>query len=281
MCNLISDIKGSGKIAQAYLTKIFRQAQKSGIITDSLKVYHQEQILPSNGFIGSEIHGELKDFEIISKNTTQDCLNEIIKKFKKLHYEDKISIDDIIIAVAKRAVGPLSARCVNQIIQNLLELPKNKVLTHKYSDQVLYEITFHVGDKVLVTKNNYKAETIEGINYPIFNGNIGTVYDICGDTLLLKIDDKIMLYGPGEIGDLQLGYAVTTHKLQGTGHPYVIAVCDQGSFNLLSKEHLYTEITRAKKYCALIGTPKAITTAIKTTRVVKKQTYLGEMLAAT
>ena len=281
LCNLISDIKGSGKIAQAYLTKIFRQAQKSGIITDSLKVYHQEQILPSNGFVGNEVHGELKDFEIISKNTTQDCLNEIVKKFKKFYYEDKIPIDDIIIAVAKRAIGPLSARCVNQIIQNLLELPKERTLTHKYNDQVLYEITFHVGDKVLVTKNNYKAETIEGINYPIFNGNIGTVYDICGDTLLMKIDDKIMLYGPGEIGDLQLGYAVTTHKLQGTGYPYVIAVCDQGSFNLLSKEHLYTEITRAKKYCALIGTPKAITTAIKTTRVVKKQTYLGEMLAAT
>ncbi len=281
LCNLISDIQGSGKIAQAHLTKIFRQAQKSGIISDSLRVYHQEQILSQQNSIGKEIHGELKDFEIITRKSAEECLTEIVDKFKYYYFEKHIPIEQIMIIDAKRAVGVLSSRNINEIIQSLLNFDNSKTYTQEYSDQVEYSVTYHVGDRVLVTKNNYKAETIEGENYPIFNGNIGTIVRIFETKMFICFGNQIVIYNQKHIPELQLGYAISCHKSQGAGFPYVIAVCDPTAYTLLSKEHLYTEITRAKKYCTLIGTPKAITTAIKTTRVVKKQTYLGEMLAAT
>lgn len=281
LCNLINDIKCSGKIAQSHLTKIFRQAQRSGIISDSLKIYHQEQILSNQNSIGREVHGELKDFEIITKEDVNGCLKATIDKFKELYFEKKIPIGDIIIVDAKRSIGALSSRNLNQVIQDMLEFNNKNTLTYKYSDQIEYTITFHVNDRVLVTKNNYKTESVFGENYPIFNGNIGTVVQVCPNELIVSFDGTQVICKEDVISTLQLGYAITCHKSQGTGFPYVIAVCDPTAFNLLSKEHLYTEITRAKKYCTLIGTPKSISTSIRTTRVVRKQTFLGEMLLET
>ena len=77
---------------------------------------------------------------------------------------------------------------------------------------------------------------------------------------------------------LQLGYAATCHKLQGVGVPYVIGVVDPSAYSLLTNEALYTEITRAKKYCTLIGSPRTIRMAVKKSAVKAKQTWLAELL---
>ena len=78
--------------------------------------------------------------------------------------------------------------------------------------------------------------------------------------------------------DIELGYAITVHKAQGSGFPYVITVCDNGSYTLLSKEWLYTAITRAKKYNVLIAQSYAVKSATGKTGVKDKRTWLGQLI---
>ena len=78
--------------------------------------------------------------------------------------------------------------------------------------------------------------------------------------------------------DIELGYAITCHKCQGSGFPYVITVCDNGAYTLLSKEWLYTAITRARKYNVLIAQPGAVIRACGKTSVKEKRTWLKEFI---
>lgn len=283
LCNLISDIASSGAIQHVHLSKIFRQAAKSGIITDSLHVYKQEPIVPKS-FSGHAVHGELKDFDIYSRQTKETCLNDVITIFKKLYFEENIPIEDIVVVTARRATGGLSSVEINQVVQDILNFDKEEIcLKRSYEDNhKKYEVSYHVGDRVLVTENDYKTvEVGTGREMPIFNGNIGTVVSISPDKteMTVQFPQGRVVIPRGKLGALQLGYAITAHKSQGSGFKYVIAIVDPGAYTMLTKEWLYTALTRAKKHCYMIGTPMSIDTCIKTTRVKAKQTWLGGLLA--
>jgi len=279
LCNLIYDLRGSGKIATVQLTKIFRQAQMSGIITDCHKVNAQIPIIPPH-FHGEEIHGELQDLKIIAKTTSEECLSAIKKEFNRLYFEEKRPLEDIVILSAKRSVGDLSSRAINQAVQSMLKFDDIEPIKVTYSDGVKYDILYHRGDRIIVMKNNYDAIGVNGENIPIFNGNIGTIIekDNVKRIIVVHFPQGDVIIGGDGLFQIQLGYAISCHKSQGSGFPYVIVACDPGAYQLLTKQWLYTALSRAKKYCVLVGTDKSINQCVKTDRVTKKSTWLAELL---
>jgi len=274
------DIIESKKFAHTHLTKIFRQAQKSGVITESRRVYDEQQIVKPN-FYGTEVRGELQDFKITTVKELDNVLYEVLKEYKHFLSDYNADPDDIMIVTGKRVIGNTSARKINECIQKIIN-PKDypdQVTIKKKDGKTDYEITFKPGDNVRVTKNCYDTYDLDGNTVPVFNGNIGKIVEI--DPILgMKVQfmQGLVFIPQLQYYDLELGYAITCHSAQGSGFPYVITVCDNGSYALLSKEWLYTAITRCKKFNTLIGQPTAIRRACSITGIKYKCTWLKELI---
>lgn len=278
--NVGYDLMVSRIIPHAHLTKIFRQAQKSGIISESSKIYDGKQIIPAN-FTGSKTMGVLQDFTVTSCEDTQACYAKVITEFRHWTEDLHRSVDDIAICVAKRSIGPLCARLINDTVQKFIPLPGARSLTVKYKDgDTEYEVLFREGDKVTVTDNNYNIKNINNEPHPIFNGNVGKIVTInlINRSMIVKFGSEKVVIPSACLDHLRLGYVITTHKSQGIGIPYVIAVADPSARTLLSKELLYTQITRAKKECLLIGTTESIRYATTKTSTRTKKTWLTELI---
>lgn len=281
-CQVFADILDSNVLPVVKLTKPHRQALMSGIIPTSIKVANQEQIF-GNSFEGNEILGELKDMELDITSSKESMSDTIINHFQTemAKYND---IMEVQVCVPMRLKGELSCYNLNTKIQNIYNPKFNDskeieiLLEKKNKDTKKY--TIRVGDKVLNTKNNYKCVNVEGDTTPVFNGNIGIVKEIedngyctidfvgIGEVVFSKTDSK----------NLELAYACTVHKMQGSGFTSTIVGMDTGSFIMNNSELLYTAITRAKKYCVLVGNNYAISKAIQTKEVKTKQTFLRDML---
>lgn len=281
-CQVFADILDSNILPIVKLTKPHRQALMSGIIPTSIKVANQEQIF-GNSFEGNEILGELKDMELDITSRKESMSDAIINHFQTemAKYND---IMEVQVCVPMRLKGELSCYNLNTKIQNIYNPKFNDsneieiLLEKKNEDTKKYLI--RVGDKVLNTKNNYKCTNTEGDTTPVFNGNIGIVKEIedngyctidfvgIGEVIFNKTDSK----------NLELAYACTIHKMQGSGFTSTIVGMDTGSFIMNNSELLYTAITRAKKYCVLVGNNYAISKAIQTKEVKTKQTFLRDML---
>lgn len=281
LCNLIKDIQDSGVIPNVCLTKIHRQAALSGIVTEATKVYNQEHIVPVN-FAGELVAGEKRDFKLVTAETVEEVATKAIEWYDNFMRYLNAKPDEICVVVAKRAAGMASARAINEEVQKKLVFHDRVPLIFQYSDSgVNYSVTYHEGDRVLVTKNNYNTyNCVTGEKCPIFNGNVGTIKEIDAYNEGAKIEfpQGTVYVDKENFAYIQLGYAITCHKMQGSGINYVIYVCDPSAYTLLSKEHLYTGITRAKKLCVVLGRASTIRFATSTTRVKKKQTWLAELL---
>lgn len=343
-CNILYDIKKSGIIPSYRLTQILRQNARSGIISDSAKVYNKQTFL-SNTFAGEETHGELQDFKIISTTDNYQTKACALEEYKRILGEG-VSPENIVVATYKRSAGPLSAFHLSAEIQKIANPFWDKpYLSIPYIDTAVKDesITFKFGDLAMVTMNNYSIPTeLEWVtqtydsweevpplvgagltqNYTIeeikeefekvdidesysddfsfnhkrggsekrcsgsiFNGNIGTIkwIDDKEQAVCVTFNSGTFVFSAKKEWDqtlftLVLGYAVTTHKLQGSGFPYVIAVMDSSAYTLSTNEALYTQITRAKKWCTLIGPTKLINSTVHRTFVRTKNTWLGELL---
>lgn len=278
--NILSDFIRSGYVTNNILTKIHRQAAQSGIVTQSLVVADGRSIL-KNDFIGEEIRGELKDFKIISCYDVNLVQFNIIKEFKKLYIEQGIAASDIQIVAPTRSKGNTSCRALNDVIQSIVNgKPGVKsVQVHMKEKGLEYDVTFKVGDRVLVNRNNYNAIDCNGNKQAIFNGNIGYIKDLSEEVMIVGFPEQgDVMIGKDEWWNLSLAYAITVHKVQGSQAPYVIVSIDYSSYALLSRELVYTALTRAQKYCALVTQPKALNMAVRTSSIKLKQTWLKDDL---
>lgn len=289
--SVLHDMVNSGTVPFVELTKIHRQGLKSAIITEAHAVRNRKSIV-SDSFSGSEIRGELQDLKIESARDVEDCGEKIVSEFESIYSSGKISIEDILVVTAKRTQGAASCYSLNKRIQALCNPPaedKEEVSFSYMENGHLLFTTFRVGDRIIVNENMYRTKTVEGNEEPIFNGNIGTVlsaswaYDPESDEKapVLRIrfpQGEFILQGRAAARNISLGYAITCHKAQGSGYPYILVAVDPSAYIMMNKEWLYTAITRAKKYCYLVGTVGAIQHACKTTQVYSKRTWLAELL---
>lgn len=274
--NILKDCIESGVVPFYQLTKIHRQASRSAIITESIKISNGENIiknLPIN-----EVRGELQDLKVLTYLDQSDSKINIMKEYQDF-LSCGISPDDITIVVPMRSRGEISCLSLNNSVQYIVN-PESKSGCgwEIKKDNVSY--TLRVGDRVINTKNNYNSQDKNGKVVPIFNGNVGKIKEIKKDSYIVVdfTQQGEVVIGRSNISDIELAYAITAHKMQGSQGKYIIVGIDISAYTLLSREWVYTAITRAKKYCSLIGQISAIRRASKISRVSIKQNWLKEIL---
>lgn len=250
------------------LTKVMRQAEKSGILSDANLI--RDGINPIKSPELKIIHGELQDMYYMFRSNREALQNIAIKTFLKSIETD--GIDEVIIATPRKQDCLNSASEINKIIQEEL------VGTNKYIDKTY--IKFHLGAKVRQTVNNYEKN--------IFNGEIGYITNIsnvkedskyveqCEVTFkdIRTGENKIIAYKKNELDQLDLSYAMTVHALQGSGYKTVIGIIDNTHYSLLDTCLLYTLITRAKKRCLLLAESDAFLKCLRTNNNITRQTWL-------
>lgn len=283
-CQVFADILDSNVLPVVKLSKPHRQALRSGIIPTSIKIANQEQIFDGN-YTGNVIIGELEDMEldISGKGNDESISDKIIKHFQ-IELEKFHDIMEVQICVPMRLRGELSCYNLNSKIQSIYN-PKLsngneiEIFLEKKKDEAKKYI-IRAGDKVINTKNNYKCINLEGDTTPVFNGNMGIVKEIekNGMCTIYFIGIGEVIFTKSDCKNLELGYACTVHKLQGSGFCSTIVGLDNSSYIMNNSELLYTAITRAKKYCVLIANNYAVVKSIQTKEVKTKQTFLKDML---
>ena len=262
--NIFSDLLKMDELASVQLTKPMRQAEKSGILSDARKV--RRAISPIEDFSAKQVHGELHDMFYIFRNNRENIFNLAVKQFITCVKQD--GMDNVIVISSRKSGCISSTEELNVAIQK--ELYKNK----SNARFVTYGKTkkFYVGDKVLQTSNDYERNT--------FNGDIGYITGIDYDKKVVHammnpdMDKKMIEYSFAQLGQLQLAYALTTHKLQGSAAQTVIGIIDNTHYKLLDNCMLYTMLTRAKKRFALLAEPEAFKRCIVTNHN-KRRTWLS------
>ena len=280
--NLASDIYESGVVPTVTLTKIHRQAQKSGIITSAYKIRNQEQIFDEY-FEGEDIVGELQDMEFYIEQEKYNLREKVIDKFEE-HYSSELiakSVMDIQILAPVKERGELCVKVLNSDIQKIV----NPINYEEPYLETAFGGFIHKGDKVMCTKNFYdllSATTSEKV--AVFNGWVGMVTEIDDDmgmvTIYFPIIHKDVLFKFEDArAHIILGYASTVHKWQGSSAKTVICVIDYGTPpQMRTKELLYTMLTRAEKRCILIGQNPAIRESIEKSGISEKRTFLKGIL---
>lgn len=240
--NVLADMIESNKIPCTRLDTIFRQAGTSTIVVNANLINHQKPIeLGKDDFVFNEING---NDESIAK--------AIVSKYKELLLEGK-SVDDIQVLSPLKRKTECGSSYLNKLLQEVVN-PKTPLVK-----EVNFGFTtFRVGDKVMQTKNNYDKEC--------FNGDVGKIKDIIYDTdntVIVSFDDRdIEFIGREEILQLELAYACSVHKSQGSEYSEIIMPMVESHKRMLTKNLFYTGVTRAKKKVHLFGSKKAINHAI-------------------
>lgn len=242
------------------LTKVHRQAEASGILKDANII--RKGINPISEFKSNIVSGELKDMYYMFRENRQDIFDLTIKYYMKSI--EKLSVDDICICVPRKANSLISTLEFNNKIQELLL--GNQKLSIKRGKQ-----EFKLGAKVIQKVNNYDKNVV--------NGEIGYIKSISYNDKIFKIDfnGKLIKYTFKEIEEIELAYALSIHASQGSQCNTILIPLAMDSYVLLSKELIYTAITRASKRCLMIAEPKAFDLGCKK-KASKRNTWLQEML---
>lgn len=272
----------------AELTEIHRQAAASGIIRESLRVSDGKALLKSDA-CGTTVRGDNKDFRIIALQDESFLQEAVVGEYKRLVEEVHVDPHDIQVITPLKSRGDLNCLVLNDRIQSYLherngivEDDKHVQISFQSSGETRVTQRLYVGDRVMVMVNNYSAKTLTDEDTQIFNGNIGYVTTISkerGDSVVVRFAEQgLVCLAPDELASIQLAYAATVHKFQGTGIDYVIFSFDGAASMLGSRELVYTALTRAKKMCTLICVPKRLNSFTHISKIKEKHTWLSSDL---
>lgn len=258
----LHDLIASGRVPVERLDVIFRQAGQSGIVLNSHRILRGEEPEGSEDPAGDFFVIQCKD-----PNRAVELIEQVVTERipKRFGFSPRTDIQ-VLTPMHRGAAGTIG---LNQVLQKRIN-PKGKAL--KREDHQI-----RVGDKVLQLKNDY--------NKDVFNGDLGEVSDIDLDTptVTVKFDvedgTRSVVYEKAEISQLSLAYATSIHKSQGSEYPVVVIPLLTQHFVMLSRNLLYTAVTRAKKLCVLVADRRALSIALAETRKEERQTKLAERLA--
>ena len=273
-CAVAADMLESKYISSIFLDKIHRQARKSAIITESIRVRQGKQ-LTSDGWTGEETRGELQDMILNCYTDKSNTYHNIVKYFKEEIKHAKSILDVQIIVPCKQGVSSVAS--LNHIAQQIYN-PKSKK-QYKIMKSGVVQWVLKVGDKVINKQNKYQIINSDGSVVDIFNGNLGIIKDIKDDYILIDFQGIGYVEVPKSHAPyIELGYAITCHSAQGSQFDIVIGGIDFSMFIMLNKELLYTMITRASKKFILCAQTKALQYAITKEQIIHRQTYLMDDL---
>ena len=265
--NVLRDMIGSEYIATIRLREIFRQSEDSGIITNSHMI--------NNGEYPENVSGN--GFYIVRKES-EEAIVDAIKDYCGGRLESAFacveSAADIqVLTPTKR--GVLGAPNLNAILQDVINPAEEGEAELKVGAK-----TFREGDKVMQLRNNYSAEwrtdyfKTEGEG--IFNGDLGIVESInpSEKSMLVRMDDKLITYAGEMFDEIDLAYAVTVHKSQGSEFPAVIIPAFAFPPMLMTRNLLYTAVTRGKRLVIIVGDPRRVAQMINNKRGDERYTGL-------
>ena len=271
--NVLRDMIASECIPTIRLKEIFRQAEGSGIVANSHLINSGEYPEQQGG----------DDFYIISKNnenSISDTIRELIGGRIEAGFDFVRSADDIqVLTPTKR--GMLGAPSLNSVLQEVI----NPADVSK-AELKVGSVTFREGDKVMQLRNNYGAEwrsdyfTTEGEG--VFNGDMGIIESIDAEDkkMTVRMDDRLIDYAGDMLEEIDLAYAVTVHKSQGSEFPVVIIPVLNFPPVLMTRNLLYTAVTRGKKLVIIVGDPSRVRSMIDNNRADGRYTGLKERLVA-
>ena len=186
------------------------------------------------------------------------------------------SLDDVQVITPSRK-GNLGTKKLNQALQSVLNPPLPSKIEKKLSN-----IIYRLGDKVMQIKNNYDIEWKRGEfkGCGVFNGDIGKIIDIDFRTEIVKVDydGKIVEYDFTLLDELELAYAMTVHKSQGSEYPVVIIPLYDNFPKLMTRNLLYTAITRAQKMVLILGKQSVLEMMVNNNCITKRYSMLREFL---
>jgi len=275
--SVLHDLIASEKISTVHLDKIFRQAAKSKIIVNAHRVNN------GKNFIGKddpELEEDSKqDFFFIKENNQEKVLEEVLslcngrlKKFGDYDFFESIQV------LTPTKKGLLGTKEMNKALQQELN-PARQGEEEKASMGAI----FRMGDRVMQIKNNYdmywekRTENTLETGNGVFNGETGTITTINEKekTIRVKFDDeKVCWYPYNELEQLEHSYCITIHKAQGSEFDVVIMLAPQAAPMLLTRNLLYTGITRAKKLLIVVGNDRVVDYMIKNVDSKKRNTGL-------
>ncbi len=251
--NILKDIIDSKTIETIHLDEIFRQAATSKIILNAHRVNQGE------GFLVGDKEELKQDFFYINEINQNKILNEVITLCKeRLNNYGNYKFFENIQVLTPTKKGLLGTKQLNKILQNELNPSSENKLEKKSGDSI-----FREGDRVMQTKNNYdlywEKENENGTG--IFNGELGRISKIYLEDKNIKVtfdDGKQAWYLYSDLEQLEHAYSITIHKSQGSEFDVVIIVVPQSYPMLLTRNLLYTSITRAKELLIIISNDKII-----------------------
>lgn len=298
-------------VPRVELTKVHRQAAKSGVITVANEVRHHVQI-NKYGTEETQVLGELEDMRVFNYIDKTNIYGDLMATLNRFNQNPSTNPKDVQILTAMKK-GNLGVPRLNAGAQDILNPhPKGTPLpsiTHK-------DVEFRLGDRVIQNGNFYEATRFENMSdyklykkgifsleeedkegniqnrglaqeSAVFNGTIGYIVDIDKDDGMLVefnsyVGKDLIYYShsseKSEIGMLDLAYAITVHRSQGSGFNTVLFAFDYSAYMLLSKEFVYTGITRAINHCLMFVENTALHHAIKNTQSSNRKTYVLEFL---
>ncbi|MDC4242122.1 ATP-dependent RecD-like DNA helicase [Clostridium tertium] len=273
--NVLKDLIESNFIKVVRLKDIFRQGEESLIVTNAHKINNGE--MPYINRRDGDFFFENKDNVDLILSTIIDLINRRLPNFKKAW--DKYRDIQILTPTRK---GILGVQNLNNKLQEVLN-PKSPSKREKE----LKEVIFREGDKVMQTKNNYSLKWIrvngsgenEGVG--VFNGDMGFIQSINEEEKTITIifdDERKVVYDYIYLDELELAYAITIHKSQGSEFKVIITPAFMGSPLLMNKNLLYTAITRAKELVVVVGIPKALKYMVSNTRSMERYSSLRDRI---
>ena len=272
---VLADMLKADVFPSVRLTRIFRQAQNSDIVVNAHKINHGEQI---------PLTTKSSEFLFLGRSDTNLIISNIIELVRdRLPGYVNAQPYDIQVLTPMRK-GLLGVERLNRILQEYLNPPSEDKAEKTFGDGI-----FRVGDKVMQIKNNYQigweirgrygiaVKTGEGI----FNGDMGTVesVDIPGKAMIVRSDDRLITYSGDMFEEIDLAYAVTVHKSQGSEFPAVIIPAWRFPPMLMARNLLYTAVTRGKKLVLIIGDPRCVRYMIDNNRSDERYTGLRHRLS--
>ena len=266
--SVLKDVIESQQIPVVRLTRIFRQASESDIVVNAHKINRGEQVILDN---------KSRDFFFLKRQDANVIISigiQLIRE-KLPRYVDAEPYDIQVLTPMRK--GLLGVERLNRILQEYLNPPDRNKREHEQGDQI-----FREGDKVMQIKNNYQLEweirgrygipVEKGVG--IFNGDMGVIREINLHTerVTVEFDEHRMVEYPyAGLEELELAYAVTIHKSQGSEYPAVVMPLLTGPRMLMNRNLLYTAVTRARKCVTIVGDPQTFEAMID--NIVEQRRY--------
>ena len=257
--NVLSDIIASGAVPTVRLTEIFRQAASSQIIVNAHRIHKGELPVTATG-------DAITDFYFIPAATPEEIHDKLMlmvtERIPRRFGVDPVRDIQVLTPMNKGGLGTRSLNVELQKRLNTLNGPFIERLGTRYG----------LGDKVIQTVNNYDKE--------VFNGDIGTIQalDAQAGKLAVEFDGRLVGYEASELDEMNLAYATTIHKAQGSEYPVVVIPLTTQHYPMLERNLLYTGVTRGKILVVLVGQEKALRIAVSNVRAAQRVTRLKDRL---